>query len=301
MQLTMRRESMFLAPLLGLALGCAGGGADGGGGDGADAAADGPGGTDAVAIDASVSDASLADVAGEPPPGPPWYWGDSSATENKTVAFVGYDQGCTQFGDLKETPSGVSFSVGFMLTKPAADRLKHYGGAPGQENVDDGPLEGYAVAGTVLLVDAIKEEFDEQGDSQSTTVRRLRRFVLPPPASATQGAFSGTLDIEDGNPCPSADARCRAQVQPTFVVVWQHATSRKRAYQFIRPHKLAPHLFEKPRWAECPTRPEGGAVAATFHQSVGVYWPLSEDFAQQLEGAPDPEHWTAWIDEMLPR
>jgi hypothetical protein len=276
---------------------------------GASAALDAAGAVDAVdAVDSGGSaDVAVAIDAGAPvplpdaavvAPRPVWYWGDSYRTENESLAFVGYDQGCSEFGELADAEGGVSFRVGYKLGRPAADRLRHYGGGPDRQDVDDGPLAGYRVAGVVLLVEAVKEVFGEEGDSVKTFVTPVERRLLPPSASATDGSFSGTLKVEGGNPCAASAIRCRAQVVPTFVVVWQEATTRLRAYQFIRPYQLAPHLSEPVRYAACPTTSEGPRV---FLQAMGLYWPLRQDFARQLDGAPEPTRWTSWIDEVLPR
>lgn len=227
-----------------------------------------------------------------------WYWGDSNATENKSVAFVGYDQGCSQFQELADVEGGVSYRVGFALQKSAADRLKHYDGSANQEAVDDGSLAGYAVVGTVLLISAAKEQFDAQGDSITTPLAPILRVAGARPGSATEASFTGSLNVPGGNPCAPADRLCRAKVEPTFVVVWQQAETGVRAYQFLRPQKQALHLFEPGHHSDCPVRSE---AEFSFRQGLGVAWPLRQDFAVSLEGAPEPSRWTGWIDEVLPR
>jgi hypothetical protein len=295
-----RCRLLFLLPLVLLAGGACGSGQDAPPDSGVDSALEAPpaheaGSTaDAPPFGAGAVDAPDAGT-------PPWYWGNSNTTENESVAFVGYDQGCTQFGELKDVGGGVAYQVGYRLQGPAVDRLKHYGGSPSQEQVDDGPLAGYAVVGTILLMRAVREQFDPQGNSVTTSLTPLQRLVATPPASATEVSFSGTLPVAPGNPCSPADQLCRARLEPTFVVVWQQAQTNVRAYQFIRPYKLAPHLVDATRFADCPTRAEGGTVAGSFHQNLGVSWPLRQDLARTMEGAPEPTRWTAWLDEVLPR
>jgi hypothetical protein len=250
-------------------------------------------------IDPAAGDAGPTDAAALG--GPTWYWGNSNTTENQSVAFVGYDQGCTQFGELQAAAGGVAYRVGYALKGPAADRLKHYGGSPDQEAIDDGSLADYAVVGTVLLLRAVKEQLYPQGDSFTTWLTPLQRVVGAGPPAATGASFDGTLKVEGGNPCAPADQSCRAQLEPTFVVVWQN-DKRVRAYQFIRPHKQAPPLNDPNHgFAACAARAEGGILAGSFQQALGVYWPLRQDLAQTMEGAPEPTRWTHWIDEALPR
>jgi hypothetical protein len=252
-------------------------------------------------VDASAADAGGDVVAETGTAAAPWSWGDGTATENVSVAFMGYDQGCTQFGGLRETAAGVSFDVGYGLSKPPADRLKHFAGDQTAPAVDDGSLVDYAVAGTVLLLQVRKVQFDQQGDSASTAIGDLLRVAGQGAASATMASFSASIAVPGGNPCASAPARCRAEVQPTFVIVWQQAGTKQRAYQFLRPYLIAPHLFDAARNADCPTAPAGSAVTAGFRQGLGVSWPLREDLSRRLDGAPDPTRWSTWIDEVLPR
>jgi hypothetical protein len=237
----------------------------------------------------------------EPGGAPPnWLWGSSATTENETVAFMGYDQGCAQLGELSEANGRVSFRVGFALQRPVADRLKHFGGNQSADG-DDGPLAGYSVAGMVLLVRAVKvETYPATGDWMSTPVTPIHRFADASARSAAMGSIAGTLLVEGGHPCAPGDNHCRAIIDPTIVIVWQDSTSRTRAYQFLRPHVSPEGRLDRPRFADCPIT-ANGEFRGPFHQSLGVYWPLREDFARRLDGAPDPARWTQWIDEVLPR
>jgi hypothetical protein len=230
----------------------------------------------------------------------PWQWENSYVTENKTSSFIGYDQGCAQLGDLKAVDGGISFTIGYSLQKPVADRMKHFAGAATQDDIDDGSLNGYAVVGTVLILYVVKQTIDPvQGDSVQTPLGPYQRFADPNLRSAAGGSFSGTINLAGGNPCEFGDAFCRPLVSPTFVVVWESTATNERAYQFIRPTLIAPQLLERPRFADCPTLPPATGTRS-FHQTLGVYWPLHEKFARQLDGAPDPARWTEWIDEVLP-
>jgi hypothetical protein len=234
------------------------------------------------------------------PGAPVWYWGSSWLTENRTVAFVGYDQGCAQLGELISAADGVLFRVGYRLTAPVATRLKHYSD-PGPDPADDGPLDGYQVRGTVLLVVGLQEtRLGASGDLQTTILTEAQRVVAVSPVSASEVSIAGKLSVPAGNPCRAGDPDCRALLAPTFVVVWQNAAG-GRAYQFIRPQVVPEGHLDRPRFGDCPTRPAGGPGEGNVHQSLGVYWPLREDLAMVLGGAPDPMHWTAWIDEVLPR
>jgi hypothetical protein len=310
-------RSILVACLLAGGLACEGGkGATTGGADtgppSLDAAADLPpglAGDIAVPIDApsdlppapidATSDASGTDSAGA---SSAWSWGNSTFTENQTVAFIGYDQGCSVYGVLMQLEDGVAFQVGYRLTAPLADRLKHHDAPPVQGQTDDGPLTGYTVAGTVLILRAVKEVRDPTtGDLQTTPVAAPERLASRGKVDGREVWFPGILRVPNGNPCAAGDSSCRAKLEPTMVVVWQKTNPLVRAYQFIRPQAILEGSLDRPRFADCPLRPGTAPGEKSFHQSLGVYWPLREDLARTAEGAPEPMQWTKWIDEVLPR
>jgi hypothetical protein len=251
-----------------------------------DAATDAPDVLDSSANDASVPSSSA------------WVWGDSTATENESLEFIGYDQGCAELGAISRTGTQISLRVGYTLQKPVADRLKHYAGSPGAVPADDGPLSGHSVVGTVLLIRATKEERYATGDSTSAAVGPLYRIGDPASSPASRVSMTATIQLPDVDPCLGSIYSCRLMLRPTFVVVWQNSASGRRAYQFIRPLGVSVGRLQTPRFVDCPVLNTG---ENSFHQSLGVYWPLEETFARHLEGAPEPRRWTTWIDEVLPR
>jgi hypothetical protein len=150
----------------------------------------------------------------------------------------------------------------------------------------------------VLLIGAVKAV--GLGEWSSTPLTSLRRFVDRRAFTVSGASLDGTLTVAGGNPCAPGDRACRALVEPTIIIVWQDPVTRMRAYQFIRPNVVFEGSLDRLRFADCPAT-STGAGGGTFHQSLGVYWPLREDRARRLDGAPDPMQWTDWIDEVLPR
>jgi hypothetical protein len=251
---------------------------------------------DAVGIEDAVGDASGGE--GGPSAGPPpWLWGDSSVSENQTVAFVGYDQGCSDYGPLDELGGELSFRAGFSLVEPPVDRLKHYDVAA-NAYVDDGALAGYAVVGAVLLMHAAKTVQDPTFGDLYITELGLERFADPGAVSPSGVSIQGTWRVDGLGGCGVGEQRCTNSVDPTIVLVWQDSLAGTRAYQFMRP-KPHPPSDQAPSFAQCAVTMNGFLYAYT--EGLGVYWPLREDFARELDGAPDPTRWTEWIDEVLPR
>jgi len=77
----------------------------------------------------------------------------------------------------------------------------------------------------------------------------------------------------------------------------QHAENRGTVLEFIRPSL-----------GGSSTAPDCGPFSQGDHpysgiqlQRLGVSAPLLGEYAQTMEGAPDPTSWTSWIDEAFSR
>jgi hypothetical protein len=183
------------------------------------------------------------------------------------------------------------------LVKPPVDRLKHCDLAANAE-VDDGALAGYAVVGAVLLIHAAKLVADPVYSDEFITELGIERVADPGAVSPSGVSIQGTWRVDGLGGCGVGEPRCVNVVDPTIVLVWQDSIAGTRAYQFIRPKTNDPSSQDA-RFAQCPIATNGSQGA--YAEALGVYWPLREDFARELDGAPDPTRWTEWIDEVLPR
>ena len=217
--------------------------------------------TDATSSEDTPRDASTGDAStdeGAPRSEAPWYWGGSALTENISLDFVGYDQGCTDYGPLDLLGGTLSFRVGFALLEPPVDGLHHYDLATGRAVVD-GSLAGYSVVGAVLLIRAMKMVPVPGSGAGKTTTLATERFAKPGALSPTAVLIQGTLGVDGLGGCDTDEKPCTNIISPTIVIVWQEPVARTRAYQFMRP-MMRPVADTNTSFADCPVTMNGSGV-----------------------------------------
>ena len=227
-----------------------------------------------------------------------WSWGDSRIFERRSLASAGRRLGCSLFGEIRSTPNQIRFSCGYRITEALPSRAKH---REGQTQIDGEPLDGFELTGVVLLAIATQQRVlpgREEGDSTVVASAPLRVAKTADEIENPEAVFFEGVPLRIEPPEPAAASeRWWGGVHPTFIRCWDDPQTGRRAYQFIRPRildtsSLRPDEFHPgcDRFKDSP-----------FLQAIFVSWPLMEEHAEYMEFAPDPEHWTDWIDEILPR
>jgi hypothetical protein len=233
-----------------------------------------------------------------------WMWGDSWATEHWSMAFVGYNLGCALLGDIIEfTPNSITFSCGYRIDELTRE-AKHYNG---KEDVADGPLDDFEITGVVLLALATQNGLEKAaGDIGLEFVSDVLRIAKTvDEIDRPEEVFFENVSLPVDNPKCSEELfeKCWGEVHPTFIICWDNSKTGVRAYQFLRP------IIRSPVSSSYEIHP--GCDAISYHPLFGdhpkqaqlllVSWPLLDKYAKEMGVAPDPENWTDWIDEILPR
>ena len=225
-----------------------------------------------------------------------WKWGDSVATEHHSVAFAGYHLGCSRFDNIEFALNQIKFSCGYRIREALPRQAGHYDGG----EKDDGPLEAFEITGVVLLASATQNGRWPNGDHGSIPVSGVLRVAKPvaeigKPEEVDFEDVSLTVDIPE---CPDVFDECWGETHLTFIICWDNTQIGARAYQFVRPAILqwGPLKTDNapPDCDKLNDQPE-------LTQGLAVYRPLLDKYAKRMDVAPDPENWTAWIDEALPR
>lgn len=229
-----------------------------------------------------------------------WTWGDSWATENDSVAFAGYNLGCSLLGNIIEcTPNRIKFSCGYRIAESLPRKAKHYENNM-RGDIDDGPIDAFEVTGVVLLALATQNWLYWTGDYTTVFVSDVLRIAkTADEIERPEEVFFEDVSLIVDNPaCPKEFEECWGKVHTTFIVCWDNKKTGVRAYQFVRPNILSVDALavdKKP--PGCDAFRDNPRLV----NGLGVYWPLIDKYTKQMEVAPKPENWTDWIDEILPR
>ena len=223
------------------------------------------------------------------------YWGNSMHIANAS-AFEEAVVGCPLFGSISREADHVDFEIGYDFDMPLPTVAAHMD-AEARGRVDDGALP-HRFSGVVLLVVGVIQQIEPELTGTIVASDVLRVGV--PAADLVEAEFasiSGALLDLDKAWCSDGQSECFNELLPTFVVIYDDAPSGSRAYQFIRPYLDGPSNA-----ADCGAFSQGDHPASDRRDpSLLVYAPLLEQYAQEMDGVPNPASWPSWIDEALPR
>ena len=232
-----------------------------------------------------------------------WSWGDALLSEDSSIAFAGYDLGCSLYGEIEASPDQLRVSCGYRLAEPLPRLAKHQDGF---NEIEDQAIDAFQFSGIVLLLIATQERTVLGKDEADSTVVASEPVRVAKTAAEVQSpenaSFENVTIPIDPPGFSGMFQRWWGGVHPTFIVCWDHPETGQRAYQFLKPSIIHQTEYEVADHPHCDYFKDTASL-----QTLSVWWPLLDEHARSmgmLHGInviPDPKNWTDWIDEVLPR
>ena len=231
-----------------------------------------------------------------------WSWGDALLSEDASIAFAGFDLGCSLYGEIEASPDQLRVSCGYRLAEPLPRLAKHQDGL---NEIEDQPIDAFEFTGVVLLLITTQHRTSLGKDDAYSTVVASEPVRVAKTAAEVQSPENAffenvTIPIE---PRPSGPfQRWWGGVHPTFIVCWDHRETGQRAYQFLKPSIIHQTVYDIADHPHCDYFKDTASL-----QTLSVWWPLLDEHAKsmgELHGInviPSPKNWTLWIDEVLSR